>query len=521
MQMEVSLGSIAVSVVLLIIASSWAWRVLNWVWLKPKKLENCLRQQGFAGNSYRLLIGDLKENIKVVKDATSKPMNLSDDVAPRVLPYLHQTINKHGKNSFMWFATTPRVTIMNPDYLKDIFTKYDDFQKPHTSPIVKLLSYGLAHLEGEKWVQRRKLINPAFHIEKLKNMLPAFYQSCTDMISNWETKVSKEGSCELDIWPFLQNMSGDVISRTAFGSSYEEGRTIFELQKEQVQLLSKALFIAVIPGLRFLPTELNRRMKAISKEIEATLKHIISKKEEAMKTGDEASKNDLLGILLESNWKEIRQYGGNKNVGMSIEEVIGECKLFYFAGAETTSILLTWTMILLCRYPNWQARAREEVFQVFGNKKPDFDGLVHLKVVTMILYEVLRLYPPVPVMTRTVQKETQLGNLLLPPGVQLSLPIFLVQQDQQLWGEDAKEFNPERFSEGISKATKGQVSFIPFGWGPRICIGQNFGLMEAKMVLSLILRSFTFELSPSYTHGPITAITIQPQYGAHIILQKL
>ncbi|PRQ55721.1 putative 11-oxo-beta-amyrin 30-oxidase [Rosa chinensis] len=250
MQMEVSLGSIAVSVVLLIIASSWAWRVLNWVWLKPKKLENCLRQQGFAGNSYRLLIGDLKENIKVVKDATSKPMNLSDDVAPRVLPYLHQTINKHGKNSFMWFATTPRVTIMNPDYLKDIFTKYDDFQKPHTSPIVKLLSYGLAHLEGEKWVQRRKLINPAFHIEKLKNMLPAFYQSCTDMISNWETKVSKEGSCELDIWPFLQNMSGDVISRTAFGSSYEEGRTIFELQKEQVQLLSKALFIAVIPGLR-------------------------------------------------------------------------------------------------------------------------------------------------------------------------------------------------------------------------------------------------------------------------------
>lgn len=138
----------------------------------------------------------------------------------------------------------------------------------------------------------------------------------------------------------------------------------------------------------------------------------------------------------------------------------------------------------------------------------------------MIIYEVLRLYPPVPMMTRAVQKETQLGNLLLPSGVQLSLPIFLIQRDQTLWGEDANEFNPQRFSEGISKATKGQVSFIPFGWGPRICIGQNFGLMEAKMALSLMLHSFTFELSPSYIHGPMTIITTQPQYGAHIILHK-
>ncbi|KAL6130150.1 hypothetical protein ACLB2K_068531 [Fragaria x ananassa] len=483
--MEVSF-IIALSIVLLSIASSCAWRVLNWVWLKPKKLEKCLRQQALAGNSYRFLIGDVKESFRVMKEARSKPMNLSDDAAPRVLPFLHQTITKHGKNSFTWFGTTPRVTIMNPDYLNEILTKYDDFRRPHTAPVVKLLSYGLANLEGEKWVKQRKIINPAFHIEKLKNLLPAIYQSCTDMITKWEIMVSKEGSCELDIWPFLQNLSGDVISRTAFGSSYEEGRTIFELQKEQTELSIKALFSAYIPGFRFLPTKLNRRMKAISKEVEATMKRIISNKVEAIRAGDEDAKNDLLGILLESNWKEIRQYGGNKNLGMSIEE----------------------------------ARPRQEVLQVFGSNKPDFDGLIHLKVVTMIIYEVLRLYPPVPMMTRAVQKETQLGNLLLPSGVQLSLPIFLIQRDQTLWGEDANEFNPQRFSEGISKATKGQVSYIPFGWGPRICIGQNFGLIEAKMALSLMLHSFTFELSPSYIHGPMTIITTQPQYGAHIILHK-
>ncbi|XP_028072222.1 cytochrome P450 CYP72A219-like isoform X1 [Camellia sinensis] len=519
--MEVTVSSIVGSVALVSLLTC-AWRVVKWVWWRPKQIEKRLREQGFKGNPYKLLYGDMKEMISVMKEARSKPMDASsDDIVPHVIPSYHHCLNLHGKDYFQWMGTTPRVTIANPKHIKEILFNHEVFQKPKQNLVLRYLVRGLGTYEGEKWAKHRNLINPAFHLEKLKHMVPAMCSSCNEMISNWEVLVSStKGSCEVDVWPYLDNLTADVISRTAFGSNYEEGKRIFQLQKKQTDLIIKLLRSFYIPGWRFLPTKTNRQIKTNCEEVRALIRNIIiNKREQTIEGGD--GDNDLLGILWETNLKASQEQGNKKNITLTTDEVIEECKLFYFAGQETTSALLVWTMVLLSKHQKWQALAREEVLAVFGAKKPEYDGLNQLKTITMILYEVLRLYPPVAYIVRTILKKARVGELVLPPGVELFVPMIALHHDREIWGEDATEFKPDRFSEGITKATKEPGTFFPFSGGPRICIGQNFAMVEAKIALAMILQHFSFQLSPSYVHAPFHVFTLQPQHGVHLVLQKI
>jgi cytochrome P450 len=268
-----------------------------------------------------------------------------------------------------------------------------------------------------------------------------------------------------------------------------------------------------------LPTRNNRKIHKNNKEVESILREIIGKRIQAMEQG-ESTKDDLLGLLLESNMRQTEE-NGQSGMGMTIEDVIEECKVFYFAGMETTSVLLTWTMVVLSMHPEWQDRAREEVLGLFGKNKPEYEGLSRLKTLTMILYEVLRLYPPAISFVRKTYKEMEIGGITYPAGVILELPVLFIHHDPDIWGSDVHEFRPDRFSEGISKASKDPGAFLPFGWGPRVCIGQNFALLEAKMALCMILQRFEFELAPSYAHAPHTVITLHPMHGAQIKLRAI
>ncbi|OWM81014.1 hypothetical protein CDL15_Pgr007045 [Punica granatum] len=487
--MEVAL---AVWVTIAIILVTCAWKVMVVVWLRPWRLERILRQQGIPGTPYQLGIRDwgetsgIKERLRHRCHTSST--EFSHDIVPSILPFLQRSVQKYGKCFYTWMGPTPVVNVMDGQLLKEIYSRVYDFGKPHPGGGMELLALGLLSSEGEKWSKHRKILNPAFRLERLKPVLAASTASCMEMMSKWEMLLSQEVSCEVDVLPYIDNLTGDILSRAAFGSCYEEGKRIFHLQKEQTDLTFKFFKVFFIPGVRT-----NWGLKKIAGEIKTLLREIIHKKAKAMEKG-EAGYEDLLGLLLESNHREIEESGHEK-------------------GYASTS-----------KHHDWQAKAREEILRVFGDKEPDFDSLFRPKTVSGLdPARGLETIPAGTVMYRKTYRATRLDPYYLPSDVIIFVPVLLVHHDQQIWGEDAQVFNPKRFSEGVSKASTGQsrLPYLPFSAGPRVCIGQNFALIEAKAVLAKILPRFSMELSPSYPHAPSNLVTIRPQFGAPLILQKL
>lgn len=139
----------------------------------------------------------------------------------------------------------------------------------------------------------------------------------------------------------------------------------------------------------------------------------------------------------------------------------------------------------------------------------------------MILNESLRLYPPIIATIRRAKIDVELGGYKIPCGTELLIPILAVHHDQAIWGNDANEFNPARFTEGVARATKHSVGFIPFGLGVRTCIGQNLAILQTKLALAIILQRFSFRLAPTYQHAPTVVMLLYPQYGAPIIFQHV
>eukprot|EP01018_Ginkgo_biloba_P017031 Gb_41418 [translate_table: standard] len=520
----VTLGGLALSFAVV--------RVVVKIWWRPLQIKKYFESQGIGGPSYKLLYGNTKESVEMINQSRSTPMDLSHDIVPHLLPHYHAWTKAYGAIPFpsciiivifvFWFGPVPRLVIPDPELIKELLSnKFGHYQKPlPTVHSKQLTGDGLVDTEGEKWVAQRRHLSPAFHSETLKSMLPIVVASAASMLDKWRNKVVA-GPEEIEVCNDFRSLTADIIARTAFGSNFVEGRNIFDMQAEQAKLAAESFRKYNVPGFRFLPTKTNLRGKKLDANIQRSLKQLIMERERSVKTGKvEDYGTDLLGLMMAANKNEAMN-GDNKHLCMSVQDIVDNCKTFYFAGHETTSLLLTWTVVLLGMHTEWQERARNEVLDVCKKDYPNAEILGRLKIVHMILQEAMRLYPPAVVLMRQTYKEMKLGNLLLPAGIDIALPIILVHHDPELWGKDVKEFNPQRFSEGSSKAAKHPMAFMPFGLGPRICIGQNFAMIEAKVVLAMILQRFSFVLSPTYAHAPEPIITLRPRYGAQIILNQL
>ncbi|XP_068659321.1 cytochrome P450 709B2-like [Aristolochia californica] len=493
------------------------WKVfVDLIW-RPRSITKHFGKQGVKGPPYSILTGSLMQIKQLEIEAKQTAMDpASHDVTPKVLPYYHKWSQQYGETFLFWFGTQPRLSIVDPEMIKEVLsTKFGFYTIDKQPPSVDaLLGNGLLSISGIDWVRHRRAVNPAFNIDKLKGMIKRMGACTLSTVSRWIDEMTENQHKEFDMHTEFMQLTGDIIAHTSFGTSYQEGKEVFKVERELHRMVIDSVTDVYIPGSEYLPTKWNRRMWRLEKKLRYKLKSIIETKQKTKDSG-----NDLLSLMLATSNEESNKKEGTT---LTIDEIVDECKTFFFAGHETTSNLLSWAMFFLGSNLEWQKKLREEVHSVCGTTEiPDADKLSKLKLVTMVLYETLRLYSPVIFTERKTVSDLKLGNLTIPKDTMVTFPFPIIHRDKKYWGEDADEFNPLRFADGFSRAAKHPNAFIAFSIGPRTCIGQNFAMLEAKTVMAVILQRFSFTLSPNYKHSPVNNVLLQPEFGVPIVFEPL
>eukprot|EP01018_Ginkgo_biloba_P028557 Gb_04119 [translate_table: standard] len=491
--------------------------IANVFWLRLAKLRRMMHRQGVGGPPPRFIVGNLAD-MKKMKQLTETMdlekdgcMNISHDFVPRIFPYYHHWTKTYGKRFVYWMGSTPILYIQDADLIKEIsLSRSLNLGKPSIIKEARASLFGIKGLllaDGKHWAHQRKVAAPALYMDKIKGMVNAMAESSVWMLNKWEENVRREGgSAEIRVDQDLSNVTADIIARTCFGCNYHKGKQVFEKLRSLQLIMAKRDRNAGIPGSRFLPTAVNRECWKLGKEIGKLLEQII---EDRRQNSELDCGSDLLGTMISAGEGRVTD----------VQDLVDQCKSFFFAGHETSALCLTWTMMLLALSPEWQDRARAEVMEMSKGSIPDADILAKMKTVGMVLNESLRLYPPAPIAVREMKQDMKFGGLWMPRGTCLWFGIVGLHHDPDIWGPDVHEFRPERFITASKQSYSS--AFIPFGVGTRICLGQNFAVAEIKLLLSMILSRFRISLSPTYRHSPTLDLTLRPAHGMYLVLHSV
>ncbi|OIT08229.1 PREDICTED: cytochrome P450 714C2-like [Nicotiana attenuata] len=497
--------------------------------LHPRKVRSKLQSQGIKGPPPSFLYGNLPDikKIQLQNQKQPRPETNNQEIEGSsplfhtwpaiVFSHIKQWQLEYG-STFMYSAgIIQTICTTDVEMVKEISLCTSlNLGKPSylSNDRGPLLGQGIFSSNGTYWAHQRKIIAPEFYLNKVKEMVKLMVESTSKMIESWDEKIrNSEGKLEVKVEGDLKSLSADIISRACFGSNYAEGEQIF-LKLQTLQRVMSKVPIGV-PGLRHIPNKHNREIWRLEKEIKAMILKIVRARSNA------TCEKDLLKLILDAA-KSYEESGDKLPAGITPDTfIVDNCKNIYFAGHETISLTASWCLMLLAAYPEWQARARAEVLDVCGSELPNNDMLKRMKVLTMIIHETLRLYPPVAFVVREALQDISFKDIEIPKGTNIQIHIPILHQQPELWGPDTDQFNPERFGKGIAKACKVPNAYIPFGIGSRTCAGQNLAMIELKVIVSMILSRFTFSLSPRYQHSPVFRLVIEPEHGVNLYLERI
>ncbi|CAO3631482.1 unnamed protein product [Cunninghamella blakesleeana] len=444
--------------------------------------------------------------------------------------------NKYGR-VFRYFAggNHPRILITDPELVKQVLTtdEFEFIKPPETKQFLSLfLGEGILVTEGSIHRYQRKMLNPAFSISALREMVPSMIIPTKQLIQLWSEKclspsLSKQQQpIEIIVSKDLGLLTLDIINSSGFGipSNCVKDPYNNPLSRAYMDLLAgdnplEAMLAMMFPWVHKVPV---KRARQVKKDMQLLKEEANKMVKEAAQRSDIHEKKDLLALM-------IRQVDDETGKTLTSKELQDQCLTFLAAGHETTATIVSWTLHTLAHHPNIQEELRNEVQQLFGiinindddqSYFPSYENINNLHLLNNVCKESLRYTAAVPYTSRMSTKDFQFYDKKFPKGTRVVLAPIVSHFDKEYWGDDADAFIPSRWDVAPANNISPYV-YMPFLAGGRQCIGYRFALLEFKIVLALLISHFKFTLKPGFHPRKGIQVTTRPLPNMTLMVEKI
>src|SRR5688572_16118973 len=395
--------------------------------------------------------------------------------------------------------------ITNPDYVKyilqDNYKNYIRGRSVETGRV--LLGNGLPLIDGDFWLRERRMLQPAFHRERLGKLADTVTTIIDKCMQDWSAKAKQDQT--LDVDDEMMRLTLTVIIKSMFSSPIDDRipalSSAFQTASKFMLWRSQQMF--QLPLSVPLPrhVEYNRALKVLNETIYPLIAD-----------GRKQSKDDLLGMMLEMR-------DADSGEGLSDQQARDEVVTIFFAGHETAAATLSWAFYLLSQHPDVEERMRLEVQRVLQGRTPTFTDLPKQIYMQQVINEVLRLYPAAYLFAREAIVDDVLDGYPIPANTLIFISPFVAHRDPTYWPEPER-FDPERFTPK-QIASRPRHVYYPFGEGPHVCIGNNFAVMEMQLILAMALQRFRLRLIPDHPIAFKPEATLRPKYGMKMMVEEI
>jgi cytochrome P450 len=371
-------------------------------------------------------------------------------------------------------------------------------------PIAALQGQGLLTSEGELWARQRRLVQPAFHRRQLATFAEVMVDEARAVVQEWRQPM--QTGTPVNVAERMNRLTFNVVGRVLLGADpgalATYSGTLRAIALPLLQFINARATRLWAPPL-WVPTPRNRRFRRAVAVYDALVQQIIAARRQARQHTEEQV-TDVLALLLAA-------CDDTSGAGMSERQLRDEVITFIGAGAETSAHALSWTWYLLAHHPEVTHRMHTELDTVLSGRTPTQQDLLHLPYSRMVLAEALRLYPPSVVLPRQANAPDEISGYAIPQDAVVVISQYVTHRHPEFWSAP-EQFQPERFTPE-QEIHRHRCAYIPFGAGPRRCIGESFALLEMHLVLATIAQAYTLQVMPEHPVIPEVAVTLRPRDG--------